>query len=189
MALLLVGCAEVSTPSPTPAGNISISTEYTYYQVTGATAEELRAQMNQLGRTDESGSHWDAYTEWHISWAYPYLAEIGACTAGPVEVHVEVTMVFPEWDPPAGTSQKLIERWNTFLTALEDHEKGHKEIAIAAGNEVYRAISALVAYRTCDEVEGAADAAAERVLEQYLQREAIYDQESEHGAAQGASFP
>jgi predicted secreted Zn-dependent protease len=189
MTLLLVGCAEASTQTPTPVGDVSVSIEYTYYQVTGPTTEELRAQMDQSGYTDESGDHWDAYTEWYVSWAYPYSVEHDACTTGPVEVAIEVTVVFPKWEPPPGTSQELIERWNAYLVALEDHEAGHKEIAIAAGYEVLRTIDALPAYKTCDELELAADAAADRVLQQHRQEEAIYDQETKHGISQGASFP
>jgi len=47
----------------------------------------------------------------------------------------------------------------------------------------------LPAYVTCAELEQAADAVAERVLEQYRQQEATYDQETAHGMSQGASFP
>jgi len=45
------------------------------------------------------------------------------------------------------------------------------------------------AYPSCEELKQGADAAAERVLSDYRQREAIYDQTTNHGATQGARFP
>ena len=104
---LLASCStplpETSTPVSTEAyscasgGTISVSTDYVYYRITGSAADEFRAQMDQFGYTDESGHRWDAYTEWHVSWAYPYSTTADGCAAGPVDVKVEVTVFLPKW--------------------------------------------------------------------------------------------
>jgi predicted secreted Zn-dependent protease len=147
---LLVGCSGVSlqtpvsaptaapteTNSPAQKAEISTLTDYVYYQVTGFTVDELRAQMDQLGRTDESEHHRDAY-----------------------------------------------------MAALRLHEDGHRRIAIEAGYEILQAINALPAYSSCSELELAADAVGESILEQYRRQEAVYDQNTGHGATQGVHFP
>lgn len=48
---------------------VSISTDYIYYRITGSKVSKLRTQMDQLGRKDEFGHHWDAYTEWYVTWS------------------------------------------------------------------------------------------------------------------------
>ena len=75
------------------------------------------------------------------------------------------------------------------MTALQTHEDGHKEIGIQAGHDILRTLEGLPSYPTCDELEEAADAAGEGVLDRYREQEIIYDQTTRHGATQGARFP
>jgi predicted secreted Zn-dependent protease len=145
--------------------------------------------MDQLGHTDESGHHWDAYTEWYVNWSYPYSTTRDNCTTGPVKVQVKITFTFPQWNAPENTPQDLIDKWDAYLSALQIHEDGHKQIAILAGYEILQAMNALSAYPSCTELEQAADTIGEDVLEQHRQQEAIYDQNTEHGVTQGVHFP
>jgi len=201
--VLLVGCSGSLEQTLTPAhtavltesastntgAEVSISTDRVYYQITGISADVLRAQIDQFGHTDETGRHWDAYTEWYVTWSYPYSITDGNCATGPVEVVVEITFVFPQWDISADAPPELVDKWNDYIIALELHEEGHKEIAIEAGHEVWQVLNGLTSYSSCDELEQTADVATEEILEHYRQREVVYDQETEHGATQGARFP
>ena len=198
--ILLGGCTDAllqtSVPTPTTAptetnsaAQVPTLVDHVYYQITGSTADELRTQMDQLGYTDEFGHRWDAYTEWHVNWSYPYSATSNNCTSGLVQVQTQITFIFPQWNAPESASQDLIDRWDTYMAALQEHEDGHKKIAIEAGYEILQAINALPAYPSCSELEQAADAVGEIILEQYRQQQATYDQNTEHGRTQGARFP
>jgi len=199
----LVGCSSaspgISTSTPItasierhsclPERGISVSTYYVYYGITGSTPDELRAQMDRFGYTDELGHHWDAYTKWDVHWSYPYSTTVGGCATGPVEVEVEVVFVLPQWDDPEKGPVDLAQRWNTYLAALQRHEDGHKDIAVEAGCEVLRALDSLAVYASCSELEQTADAIAESTLELYRQHEDTYDRQTDHGAMQGVGFP
>ena len=199
----LAGCSDVSpgisTPTPVtvstamhsclPEGEISVSTYHVYYEITGSTPGELRIQMDQLGHSDESGHHWDAYTKWNVSWSYPYSTTAHGCVTGPITVEVKVTFVFPQWDDPEKAPEDLVERWHAYLATLQRHEDGHRDIALAAGCEILRTLDSLSAYASCGELEQTADAIAESTLEYYRQQEDTYDLETDHGATQGVHFP
>jgi predicted secreted Zn-dependent protease len=180
---------QIETISAAAGEEVSIIIDRLYYQIEGASSDDLRAQMDQLGRNDEDGLHWDGYTEWYITWAYPFSVTDGDCTLGPVEVIVDVTIVLPQWDAPADASPELVRKWENFIKTLELHEEGHKEIAIEAGHEICQLLNGFTSYSSCDELEQAADAAAQEILDRYLQREVVYDQETEHGITQGVRFP
>lgn len=200
-ATLLCSCSDISLQASAPTltsdetsnasqeSQVLTSIEYIYHPIAGSTGNELRAQMDQLGRTDESGHHWDAYTEWYVNWSYPYSTLNNNCTTGPIKVQVEITFTFPQWSAPENATQDLIDKWNAYLNALQLHEDGHRQIATQAGYEILRAINALPAYPSCAELEQAADTTGEDILEQYRQQEAIYDQNTEHGVTQGVHFP
>lgn len=172
--------AGVATPPP----DLSVFVDTVYYRVAGSTADELRVQMDR-----SRPGNFDAHTEWYVSWSYPYSVAEGSCSTGLVTIRVNITFTLPQWNTPANASEDLVDRWNAYLAVLQVHEDGHKGIGIEAANEILQAMNALPAYRFCEELKQAADATGERVLSEYRQREAIYDQTTNHGVTQGARFP
>ena len=184
----MAGCSHTPSNSPS-APDVPISTDYVFYPIIGSTADQLRAQLDRLGPTDAQGNRFDAYTDWHVNRSYPYSMVDGQCTTGPIQVNVQVVLTFPHWTPSASVSQDLVDQWEAYLVALRRHEDGHKEIAIAAGYAIYQALSELPGYPTCDELERAAEAVGERILDAYRQQEFDYDRNTDHGATQGARFP
>lgn len=167
----------------------NISESYLYYNIGGATASDLRHQMDQFGPSDEFGAHYDAYTAWYVEWHYPNLVTSDSCTIGSVTVTVTITQTFPKWETPPEAPPGLIKQWATYIEALQRHENGHREIGIAAGEEILRALSDLSSYPTCGELEQIADRAGQSILDGYRQKEIDYDRTTKHGELQGARFP
>jgi predicted secreted Zn-dependent protease len=167
----------------------NISINRTHYEINGTTADELRSQMDQLGPEDEFGQRHDAFTEWYIDWSYPYSIVNKDCATGPIEVTITITSTFPKWNNPQDASKELVNKWNAYLSILQTHEDGHKQIAIDAGNEILRTLSALPAYPLCSELEQTVDANGQNILGQFRKKEIIYDQKTAHGENQGAHFP
>jgi predicted secreted Zn-dependent protease len=166
-----------------------ISIDYVYYKIKGATTHELRAQMDQLGPVDGFGHRHDMYTQWEVNWNYPYSQNEGSCAPGPVEIRTTIIFTFPTWEPPPDTSTELVEQWNNYLNLGQIHEDGHKEIALEVSQEILRALQAIPAYSSCELLEQAVDQKGEELLEQFRQKEIVYDQTTAHGATQGVRFP
>ena len=169
---------------PASTSDFVVSVSTSTYDITGSTAEALRAQMDALGP-----GGFDAYTSWFVRWTVPDMVSDAGCAPGEVKVSVLIVYNFPHWDPPADAPAALVDRWTAYTAALHNHEDGHKDIAIAAGQEVKRTLDALPAFPACDALQQAANTAGNRILDQHLQREAEYDRSTDHGATQGARFP
>jgi predicted secreted Zn-dependent protease len=146
-----------------------VSIDYVYYKIRGATANELRAQMDQLGPVDRFGHRHDMDTQWEVNWNYPFT--------------------FPTWEPPPGASAELVDQWNSYLKLGQIHEDGHKEVALEASREILQAFQATPAQSSCDLLEQEVDQKGQALLEQFRQKEIAYDETTDHGATQGARFP
>jgi predicted secreted Zn-dependent protease len=167
----------------------NISERYVYYNIGGATANELRHQMDQFGPSDEFGARHDAYTAWYVEWHYPNLVTNDKCTIGSVTVTVSITQTLPKWETPPEAPPGLIKQWDTYIEALQRHENGHREIGIAAGEKILRALSDLPSYPTCGELEQIADREGQGILDEYRRKEIDYDRTTNHGELQDARFP
>lgn len=171
------------TPSETPiaVGLVDIpGANVVYYDISGSTERELRAQLDVLGPVGSDNYRWDAYTSWFIRWNWPGYGS-SACNLSEVSVTYNNEVIFPRWTTSENTSSEMIANWERFTQALAEHEKGHVDIVISSIQSVKDAIMGA----TCD----TADAAAQAALISIRQQDASYDETTGHGATQGARFP
>lgn len=146
-----------------------------FYTVEGANEDEIRAGIDDLRPGD-----YDAQTDWQFEWFVPDDG-YGSCNLDGVTVDYAITVIFPQWTPPAQATAALIEQWNDYIDALAVHESGHVERVVPNIPELYEAIKE----SSCDSF----DAAAQEWLDAIDQINSEYDADTDHGATQGAVFP
>ena len=151
-----------------------------YYDISGSTASELRQSLDTLSPVDKNGYRSDARTDWYIRW---YWIGFGLkwCALRSAVTATQIVVTLPRWDAPPDASDKLVTKWNAYMLALVEHEKGHVDLAVARFPDVAQAIQEAA----CD----TADARAEAVLSELRDADLRYDHETHHGATQGAVFP
>jgi predicted secreted Zn-dependent protease len=179
--LLLAACAapavqsSAARPLPTSYPVAFPNATPEFYAVSGATADEIRAQLNARGP-----SGYDAYTRWHIRWQWPGYGTAD-CRLQDAEVAYEITVTFPRWTPVAEATPELAAKWNAYLYALALHENGHVANVVAH----YPTVVAAIKRSTCL----TAEAAAQAILQQMRDFDVQYDTNTDHGRTQGARFP
>ena len=155
-----------------------------YYDVSGGTAAELRAQMSAKGP-----DHYDAYTRWYVRWRYKYRQQGGLCALSEISVDLEITTTLPRWRNQRAASPALREQWQRYLTALTTHELGHARNGADAAQAVDAALTRLPPAASCERLAAGANATGQGVLLQHNRFDADYDQTTKHGRTQGAVFP
>lgn len=184
-------------PKPTDTSqpespNVSSTREEKYYQITGNTEQELRGQLDKLGPLDkELGKRFDARTDWFIKWHYYYIESSSECKIDQtrVDVSLDITFTYPQWNPSSDASQALADKWNTYTKNLAIHEEGHASLADEGAQSIYETIMDMPSSPTCDELGKATNAAAQAKIDEIKQQEKDYDEETGHGETQGAVFP
>jgi predicted secreted Zn-dependent protease len=173
----------VASATAVPTVQVSIEhAQIIYYDVTGSTADQIRASMDRLRPKDpyDGNRPVDAYTDWYISWTWPgYGTEDCDLSAATVSFRINVTL--PRWKAPADASPELLGKWERYMQSLTSHEKGHVDNIVSQSPSVLTAIQ----NATCS----TAEAAAQEALKPLREFDSNYDRETEHGATQGATFP
>lgn len=177
-----------SPPGLTPLKGVALSLERSYYEVRGATAGELRESMDRHGLRDD-GERVDALTEWYVRWRYRYAHQDGTCGIGAARVTLRIMLTLPRWNTTSTASPTLENEWDEYTKALERHEAGHVDIAVSAGNDIWRMLRSLPRYQSCSALETRADTEGTGVLRAHRSEERDYDAITNHGATQGAVFP
>lgn len=185
----LPGSTPLVQPACDPQLDLELRRTRETYHVRGSTLDELRASLEPQRYRDSSGLAWDAYTWWEVRWSYPLVERIDSCAIGREQVTVGIRMHLPRWEPPSGADPELAAAWTHYITALEAHEEGHAQIALAAACEVRQVLRSLEPQPDCVLMELAADRATQAVMDRYHELEVQYDRETDHGAAEGAVLP
>jgi predicted secreted Zn-dependent protease len=177
------------TSTIAPDQSLKVTVRSVYYQIDGANADQLRAQLDKLGPLDESGQHFAAKTDGNLSWTWSYSEGGGQCSLHDISAELEIIFTLPRWTPPAEAPADLVDKWNKFTAALQVHENGHKEINIKAASDFVANAKTLPAYPTCDELKQALNKAGQGVIDRTRQENIAYDNQTQHGRTQGAVFP
>lgn len=188
LALALLACA--STPrNPVldkyPVG-ISGRTSVIYYDVHGSSYDELRADMRRLG-PKVSGTSFVGETRSPMQWSW--RAETtgpSSCVIQDVRVSMNAQILLPRWTPPPGADSALVAEWKRFITALEVHEAGHKDISARAGNEIMERLRGMSG--PCSQISMRAGDIARSITDRARDEQANYDARTRHGLTQGTTF-
>ena len=187
-------CQAISMTSSVP---LSISTDNPgvnqdvvvhYYDIYGFTQNDLRAQMTACG-PKQNGEPYDAYASWYVNWRYNYQSQGGQCSLRDVTVGVKVDLTYPRWQTPASFQQGLLDKWQRYMANLETHENGHKQNGLDAGSEILNTLSSQASASSCDEAATLANDSGYAIISKYGAQDTAYDDSTNHGATQGATFP
>jgi predicted secreted Zn-dependent protease len=174
------GAAATASPAPDSEDVDIPNATVNYYDISGATAFEMRAQLNALQPTAYDGSKGDAVTTWYIQWNWPGYGT-SSCDLAAATVSYDIKVEFPHWVQPSNPDPALVAHWTTYTHNLATHEEGHVDFVV----DNYQSVTAAIKGATCT----TADVAARAALDPLRQHDLDYDDDTDHGATQGATFP
>jgi predicted secreted Zn-dependent protease len=161
-----------------------------YYDIFGATPSELRDEMDRVGPVDGKGKRAIATTWWNVRWVYRVKdSGTDSCELSSFGVGLDVATTLPRWQPDSDASKELRKQWGEFAARVKLHEDGHKQIGEAAAAEIERRVRAVDERQSCEEFKAAIEKVAKKTLTEYRRKDVQYDQETQHGLTQGATFP
>jgi predicted secreted Zn-dependent protease len=128
-------------------------------------------------------------TTYSLTWQYQ-TQELGDgnCSLSDVKVGLHLSSTLPEWQSDAYAKNGLTGRWQRFMTALEQHEKGHAELDKKYAEQIAQDLQTIPA-SSCETLSRTADALIRVDTGALDVANHTYDRETQHGATQGAVIP
>lgn len=167
---------------------LRVAARQLFYTVEGETAPQLVAEIQNRGPLWNNGYRYEAMHTWKLNRSFG-VAQMGdRCILSTPTITVETDIMMPQWEPPAHASGQLVANWQHYTKALKQHEDGHRQISIEAGTQVLQRLRTLPNFATCAELRTEAKAVVAEILEQTRQRQHDYDEKTQHGWIQGASY-
>jgi predicted secreted Zn-dependent protease len=161
-----------------------IRKSFDYYDVDGATAEAIRADIMR-----KRLQAYDGVTRWYVRWHYTYRRSANACEIASVTCSADVTTRMPRLAADSIAPEDLKQRFTEYLENLTIHEWGHRNNGIDTAARIEKAIETLPPAPTCEELDAIANQRARAEVAEGNRLDIEYDATTDHGRTQGARFP
>lgn len=162
---------------------VAVQLDQQHYPVSVSRGETLRHALDRSSPIEARGQVFYGRTQWQVQWRFWWRSTAQQCAIERTRVEVDVQMQLPFWR--SGDADVRAE-FDAFVAALEHHERGHQQLAVAAGRAIDDALLAMPPADHCARLETQANAMAQRLLDDYHAREYDYDFRTNHGETQGA---
>ena len=161
-----------------------------HYQIFGNTADILRTQIRDCGpgATGSADAEFTGQADYNLDWQYTTAQSNGTCSATDIKVGLHTALALPYWQPTAGATSGLAQRWQNFDAALLTHEQGHISIDKAYATKLITDLDNL-GNMPCNQITDHANALMNADAALLDQANDSYDTVTRHGATQGAILP
>jgi len=159
-----------------------------YYTVTGATLTEIRQSVRQ-SRPWKEKNELDGMTEWRVMWQFGVMPTAGGCRCSFFGTQTTITITLPRWIAPTNAPDTVKQVWQKYAAALGQHEAGHAAIALAAAADIRKRVGEAGEGLDCAGLTKRINDLGRQVIEEHRKRDKDYDEQTQHGATEGASLP
>lgn len=159
-----------------------------YYDVTGATPQQVRASLDQLGPTHtRDGKRYDSLTFEKTSWRFTFRG-LPNCAITGVTVTAQILIRFPRL-ADAGAPPALRKAFAAYTDKLMAHQNGHVQRIVDTARQIEIGIGGLPPIQNCRGLEKSANHLGHNLLNDLHRWRRDYDDRTLYGRAQGAKFP
>ena len=139
---LVAGCFAFGLGSWSAVAQNTVVRKTNYYAMTGSSIRDIHESLRQT-RPWKDKSERDGSTEWYVRWHAEYTSAGGTCRCSSFTTTTTITITLPKWIAPTNTAAEVRAAWAKYVAALEVHEEGHADLAIAAAAEMHKRVGAI----------------------------------------------
>lgn len=171
--------------TPVLPGNVTVFDDTVPRPIRGATVSEI---AKALGLDRGSDSDYVGATSPKVQWQFTQKRVGDTCAIVEVHVNLEIETHLPEWVRSGPVSATLVEQWREFLKATQQHENGHRNIALHTAIAIAQSLAGEHGL-VCEELGELANASARAQWELGNRHQLTYDAATRHGETQGSRWP
>ncbi|QWV93970.1 DUF922 domain-containing Zn-dependent protease [Geomonas oryzisoli] len=185
ISLLYLACSSSLFASDTASCELKVREGYRFYDITGKTLDDLVEQIRVNGTRWNDGKVYSAMTNWDIHFKYDVTCQNGRYSVKSAATRVDIVYNMPRLDL-ATCAPELAGCWSNYLTHLQRHEFGHKDLAVKTASEVNEMFGTLPSFASEEELAAEISKRTEEKFRKLKETQIEYDHDTRHGETQGA---
>jgi S1-C subfamily serine protease len=161
-----------------------------YYDVTGTTAQEIRASLDRLGPTwTVDGKRYDSAVVPKFAWEYRFGPTARGCMMKSVTVTLRIVTTTPRLKADSGAPPALQKAFAAYSEKLKEYDRNRAEIALEIVKRLEDGILGLPPQPNCLELKPMANHLAGNLEKELSNALRDYVRKTDAGRQLGAVFP
>lgn len=161
----------------------STSMSVKHYEIRGATADDLRREIDAKGPEGFWGT-----ASTRIRYRFTLRPTPEGCAVDKVEVSADSTVRLPQWANRHQGAVPVQDWWDRAYRSLDHHERGHVRISLEGARELERSVRATPPRAACEETQAEAERRGAAMLRETDRLQKAYDRETNHGRDQWSPY-
>lgn len=184
-ALIFLASSTALFASDNASCELKVREGYRFYDISGRTVDDLIQDIRLNGTKWNDGKVYSAMTNWDIHYKYEVLCQNGRYSVKSAATRVDILYNMPRLNLTS-CAPELVGTWSDYLTHLQHHEFGHKDLAVKAASEVNEMFGTLPSFGSEEELAAEIAKRTEDKFRKLKEIQVEYDHDTRHGETQGA---
>jgi predicted secreted Zn-dependent protease len=159
-----------------PAQAANVVKTYSYFNIGGATLDEIETQLSKNGpHVKSSGHRHPGATRMAFTTRLGFAEKDGSCRIVSAAVTVKAKVILPRWKRPRNADAGVKLFWDTLSSDIRRHEESHIVIAKNHARELEQALLASGRQKNCEAAKAKAKAISDKILAKHDRAQAEFD--------------
>ncbi|WP_239028061.1 DUF922 domain-containing protein [Geomonas subterranea] len=185
LALCILASSSPAFASDAASCELKVREGYRFYDISGRSLDDLVEQIRLNGTKWNDGKVYSAMTNWDIHYKYEVTCQNGRYSVKSAATRVDILYNMPRLNL-ATCAPELAGTWSEYLTHLQRHEFGHKELAVKAASEMNEMFGTLPSFSSEEDLAAEITRRTEEKFHNLKELQIGYDHDTRHGETQGA---
>lgn len=169
-------------------GDVVLREHFEHYQIAPETLEEIKTELRKHSPVSRKQQIFHGGTEWNLVPYFRLSKERYLCHIRDVHVELTGTYTLPKLRSRKATASNTKARFDAYYLALMEHEKGHRDLWLDAGEQIERMLKNFEPFYDCQAMANEAKKRISSIIEEFQQKNRDYDTKTDHGRTQGAAI-
>lgn len=167
---------------------VLLQEHFEYYVIAPDRVEQIKFELRNNSPVIRKNQVFHGGTEWTLVPDFRWKQIGNLCKIQDVRVKLDGVYTLPKLKNDLPVSSEIKQRFEQYYQALLEHEKGHQDLWLSAGQEIETLLINFEPFFSCHELAKQAKIRVGLVIHAYQQHNRDYDKQTGHGKTQGAAI-
>lgn len=167
---------------------VLLNERFTHYIIAPVEVEQIKTELRNNSPVSRENQVFHGGTEWTLVPHFRWTKERNLCRIRDVQVQLNGTYTLPKLDTEQIVTRETKARFDAYYLALVEHEKGHQDLWIGAGDKIDSILKNFEPFYDCQQMANEAKKRISKVIRDYQKLNQEYDTKTGHGRTQGAAI-
>lgn len=168
------------------AAEVQVYATYEHYVIAPTEVDQIKFELRRLSPVARRDQVFHGSTQWTLVPNFRWYQQGNLCRIGDVSVELNGVYTLPKLDETIEANEATRERFDAYYAALMEHEKGHQDLWVEAGEEIEHLLNTFEPFYNCQQMARSAKKRVGDVISRYQMKNRQYDKQTGHGRTQGA---